>query len=402
MNDIAINAENLWRLETPGHEGWTRTARAGDPKKYYMVSTDSHANEPPDLWAKRLPEKYRERAPRVVTDENGVQWRYCEGYRPDRIRIMSFEGEDWVRSQAGADPEGRIRDNESDGIDAEIIFPNKGLAMWATPDPVFANAQCRVWNDWAWEQFGAWPEKMVPVAAVATGDLDGTLAEIERCAALGYKALTLPCKPIWGGHDVDHVNYNLPHFDPLWALVEETGMPVTFHVSTGRDPRASRGNGGAVINYVTHSLSPTIEPVANLCASGVLERFPKIRFATIEAGIGWVPWLLDAMDEAYRKHHMWVRPKLQGLPSDYYRAHGYATFQEDPAGLALAKDWGLAGNFMWANDYPHHEGTWPHSGEAIERTMGGLDEGDRAKILGLNAAKLFGLTVPEHMRPASA
>ena len=402
MNDIAINAENLWRLETPGHEGWTRTARAGDPKKYYMVSTDSHANEPPDLWATRLPEKYRERAPRVVTDENGVQWRYCEGYRPDRIRIMSFEGEDWVRSQAGADPEGRIRDNESDGIDAEIIFPNKGLAMWATPDPVFANAQCRVWNDWAWEQFGAWPEKMVPAAAVATGDLEGTLAEIERCAGLGYKALTLPCKPRWGGHDVDHVNYNLPHFDPLWALVEETGMPVTFHVSTGRDPRASRGNGGAVINYVTHSLSPTIEPVANLCASGVLERFPKIRFATIEAGIGWVPWLLDAMDEAYRKHHMWVRPKLQGLPSDYYRAHGYATFQEDPAGLALAKDWGLTGNFMWANDYPHHEGTWPHSGEAIERTMGGLDEADRAKILGLNAAKLFGLTVPERMQADAA
>ncbi|MCY4500927.1 MAG: amidohydrolase family protein, partial [Alphaproteobacteria bacterium] len=99
---------------------------------------------------------------------------------------------------------------------------------------------------------------------------------------------------------------------------------------------------------------------------------------------------------------MWVRPKLQGLPSDYYRAHGYATFQEDPAGLALAKDWGLTGNFMWANDYPHHEGTWPHSGEAIERTMGGLDEADRAKILGLNAAKLFGLTVPERMQADAA
>ena len=401
MNEIAINAENLWRLETPGHDGWKRTVRAGDPKKYYMVSTDSHANEPPDLWVRRLPEKYRERAPRVVTDENGVQWRYCEGYRPDRIRVMSFEGEDWLRSQAGAEPEQRIRDNERDGIDAEIVFPNKGLAMWATPDPVFANAQCRVWNDWAWDQFGAWPEKMVPAAAVATGDLEGTLAEIERCARLGYKALTLPCKPVWGGHDVDHANYNLPHFDSLWGLVEEVGMPVTFHVSTGRDPRASRGNGGAVINYVTHSLSPTIEPVANLCASGVLERFPKIRFATIEAGIGWVPWLLDAMDEAFRKHHMWVRPKLQGLPSDYYREHGYATFQEDPAGLALAKDWGLTDNFMWANDYPHHEGTWPHSGEAIERTMGGLEEADRAKILGLNAAKLFGLTVPEHMQAAA-
>ncbi len=398
---VAINAPNLWRLETPGHTGWQHTARVGDPKKYFMVSTDSHANEPPDLWEKRIPPQYKERVPRVITDENGVQWRYCEGYRPDRIRVQSFEGEDWIRSKAGADPAERVRDNQRDGIDMEIIFPNKGLAMWATPDPVFANAQCRIWNDWAWEQFGPYPDCMLPAAAVATGDLDGTLAEIERVAKIGYRALTLPCKPHWGAHDVDHVNYNLPHFDRMWALIEETGLPITFHISTGRDPRAARGNGGAVINYVTHSLSPTIEPVANLCASGVLERFKKLRFATIEAGIGWVPWLLDAMDEAYRKHHMWVRPKLQGLPSDYYRAHGLATFQEDPSGLLLADRYGLIDNLMWANDYPHHEGTWPHSAEAIERTMGMLDDTQRAKVLGLNAARFFKLEVPEHQRTAA-
>jgi predicted TIM-barrel fold metal-dependent hydrolase len=400
MSQATINAPNLWRLETPGHAGWQRTARAGDPKKYFMVSTDSHANEPPDLWVKRIPPQYKDRVPRIIVDDQGVQWRYCEGYRPDRVRVMSFEGEDWLRSQSGAEPEQREKDNKADGIDVEIIFPNKGLAMWATPDPVFANAQCRVWNDWAWEQFGPYPQSMLPVAAVATGDLDGTLAEIERVAKIGYRALTLPCKPIWGAHDIDQVNYNLPHFDRMWALIEETGLPITFHISTGRDPRAARGNGGAVINYVTHSLSPTIEPVANLCASGVLERFRKLRFATIEAGIGWVPWLLDAMDEAYRKHHMWVRPKLQGLPSDYYRAHGFATFQEDPSGLRLAEPYNLVDNFMWANDYPHHEGTWPHSAEAIERTMPALDEAQRAKILGLNAARFFNLDVPAHQRLA--
>jgi len=400
MSQATMNPENLWRLETPGHKGWNRTARAGDPKKYFMVSTDSHANEPADLWVTRLPEKYRDRAPRIVTDEKGVQWRYCEGYRPDRVRVMSFEGEDWLRANSGAKVEDRIRDNRGDGVDVEIIFPNKGLAMWATPDPVFSQAQCRVWNDWAWEQFGAHKDSMLPVAAIATGDLEGAMAEIERVAKLGYRALTLPCKPIWGAHDVDHVNYNLPHFDPMWALIQECDLPFTFHVSTGRDPRASRGNGGAVINYVTHSLSPTIEPVANLCASGVLERFNKLRFATIEAGIGWVPWLLEAMDEAYRKHHMWVRPKLQGLPSDYYRAHGFASFQEDPAGLALAEKFNLEGNFMWANDYPHHEGTWPHSAEAIERTMPELNERQRAMILGLNAARLFKLEVPAHQQLA--
>ncbi|MSO76539.1 MAG: amidohydrolase [Alphaproteobacteria bacterium] len=400
MNDTPINAPNLWRLETPGHAGWQRTGRADDAGKYFMVSTDCHANEPPDLWEKRIDQKYRERVPRIITDENNVQWRYCEGYRPDRVRISSFEGEDWVRAKAGADPAERLADNGKDGIDVEIIFPNKGLAMWATPDPVFSGAQCAIWNDWAWEQFSPYGQKMVPVAAIATGNLECAIAEIKRVAKMGFRVLSLPCKPIWGGHDVDHVNYNLPHFDPMWAVIADCDLPITFHVSTGRDPRAARGNGGAIINYVTHSLSPTIEPVANLCASGVLERFAKLRFATIEAGIGWVPWLLEAMDEAYRKHHMWVRPKLKKLPSEYFREHGAATFQEDPVGLHLAERFGLTDNFMWANDYPHHEGTWPHSAEAIERTMGMLNETQRAKILGLNAARFFGLNVPAHQRVA--
>jgi len=393
---IEVNEPNRWRLDTPGESGFARTARPTESKakKYYMVSTDTHANEPANLWAERIEPKYRDRLPRVITDEEGVKWRVSEGHRPDRLRLSNLDGEDKARSEAGVGPTNRMRDHDLDGIDAEVIFPNKGLAMWATVDSEFAMAQCRVWNDWAWEEFGPYIDRMSPVAAMATGDLDGTLAEIERTAKLGFKVLTLPCKPIWGGHDIDHVNYNLPHFDKMWALIEETGMPITFHVSTGRDPRASRGNGGAVINYVTHSLAPTIEPVANLCASGVLERFPKLKFATVEAGIGWVPWLLEAMDEAYKKHHFWVRPKLQGLPSDYFRAHGAATFQEDGPGLELAAKYNLTKNFMWANDYPHHEGTWPHSAQAVERTMVGLTETERANILGLNAAEFFGFKVP--------
>ncbi len=401
MSEFEINTPNLWRLETPGHQGWPRTARPDDRQKYFMVSTDSHANEPANLWYERIEEQYRQRLPRVERDANGVLWRMSEGHRPDRLREHELEGEDQLRSRVGADPEQRLRDMDRDGIDAEIIFPNKGLSMWATPDPTFAMAQCRVWNTWAWELFGPYNDRMSPVAALATGDLEGSIAEVERVAKLGFRSLTLPCKPIWGAHDVGHPNYNLPFFDPLWAVIEETGLPITFHVSTGRDPRASRGNGGAIINYVTHSLSPTIEPVANLCSSGVFERFPGLRFATVEAGIGWVPWLLDAMDEAYLKHHMWVRPKMQGLPSEYFRAHGAATFQEDRAGLELAKTYNLTDNFMWANDYPHHEGTWPHSAEAIERTMGMLDDMQRAKILGLNAARFFGFPVPAEKQLAS-
>jgi predicted TIM-barrel fold metal-dependent hydrolase len=394
MSTVTVNPENRWRLETPGTAGWARTARPGDPRKYFIASADAHVNEPSDLWRQRMDRQYHDRLPRVITDDKGVQWRVSEGHRPDRLRLSDLEGEDAVRAKAGADPEQRLADMDADGIDCEVLFPNKGLSMWATPDPVFAMAQCRAYNEWAWEVFGPYNHRMSPAAAIATADLEGSLAEVARVARLGFRLLTLPCKPVWGAHDVEHPNYNLPVFDPLWALVQETGLPITFHVSTGRDPRAARGNGGAVINYVSHSLAPTIEPVANLCASGVLERFPRLRFATIEAGIGWLPWLLTAMDEAYRKHHFWVRPKLAKLPSEYFRLHGMASFQEDPPGLDLAERYGLLDNLMWGNDYPHHEGTWPHSAEAIERTMRRLDDGGRARVLGLNAARFFNFPVP--------
>jgi len=393
-NDIVVNEPNRWRLETPGHGGWPRTARPGAANKYFMISADCHANEPAALWAERIDKQYRDRIPRIVIDDKGVQWRVSEGHRPDRLRLSDLEGEDQTRAKAGADPQDRLRDHARDGIDGEAIFPNKGLSMWATPDPVFAQAQCRVWNEWAWETFGPYVDRLSPAAALATGDLEGSIAEVQRVAKQGFRFLTLPCKPIWGAHDVEHPNYNLPLFDPLWAAIQDADLGITFHVSTGRDPRAARGNGGAVINYVSHSLSPTIEPVANLCASGVLERFPRLRFATIEAGIGWIPWLLGAMDEAYLKHHFWVRPKLSKRPSEYFRLHGFASFQEDKPGLDLAERYTLVDNLMWGNDYPHHEGTWPHSAEAIERTMGGLSDAARAKVLGLNAARFFGFRVP--------
>lgn len=392
--EIEVNEPNLWRLESPGAEGWPRTARPTDPNKMFLVSADGHVNEPTNLFAERLPEKFRARVPRVEIDEKGGKWHISEGFRPTKLRESSFEGEDKARSKAGKEPEERIRDLALDGVDAEILFPNKGLMMWATRDAEFATAMCRVWNDWAWEVFGPYNDRLAPMAGIATANIDTAMEEIARCAKLGFKGLCLPCKPIFGAHDHDDLNYNLPEFEPMWDLIEEIDLPITFHVSTGRDPRASKGHGGAVINYVSHSLAPTIEPMANLCSSGVLERHPKIRFATIEAGIGWVAWALEAMDEAYRKHHMWARPKLQGLPSDYYRAHGFSSFQEDPAGLALAEPFNLVDNFLWANDYPHHEGTWPHSPEAIERTMGHLKHESRMKILGLNSARLFKFDVP--------
>ncbi|MGH7985850.1 MAG: amidohydrolase family protein [Candidatus Binataceae bacterium] len=392
---LEINEPNKWRLETPGHEGWRRTARPGDPNKYLMISTDCHCNEPSNLWQERIDKKFVPRLPHIETDEKGVKWMVSEGWQKSRAvdRAFEFHGEDKLRAKAGYDPLQRIKDHALDGIDAEVIFPNKGLLMWATQDPEFGAAQCRAWNDWAWETFGQYNDFMSPMAAIMTSDVTLAIDEIKRAAKMGFRGLTLPCKPIFGSYDARHPNYNFSMYDPMWTVIQDCNLPITFHISTGRDPRAARKDGGAVINYVSHSLSPTIEPIANLCASGVIERYPKIKFAAIECGIGWVPWALDAMDEAYRKHHMWAYPKLPKMPSEYFRSNGATTFQEDRVGLDLAVKYNLVDNFMWANDYPHHEGSWPHSYQAIERQMGDLTEEQRAKILGLNAARVFNFDI---------
>ncbi len=398
MDTATIDAANRWRLETPGHQGWNRTARPDDPNKYLMISCDCHANEPSNLWTERLDARYRSRLPRIEIDEHGVKWVLSDGLRRMRLQDSIFDGEDLVRNKAGALVAERLQDDLRDGVDAEIILPNKGLFMWATGDAQFAQAQCRVWNDWAWETYGAYNDRMSPMAAIATADIEGSINEIERVAKLGFRGLTLPCKPVFNSQEARDPNYNMKIYDPMWSVIEETGLPITFHIGTGRDPRVASREGGAVMNYVAHALVQAIEPVAALCASGVLEHFPKIKFAAIESGIGWVPWALDAMDEAYVKHHMWAYPKLKMLPSEYFRAHGAVAFQEDRAGLGLTTQYGLADNFLWSNDYPHHEGSWPHSAEAIERQMGHLSEEQRAKILGLNAAKLFNFDVDKLLK----
>jgi len=387
---------NTWRLDTSNESrNWDKSPYPGAEKKYFMVSADGHVQEPKDLWKTRLPEEYWHRLPGVTVDESGDQFQKTEGFRPLRIRNIKMEGEDAFRNGSGKTPEERVSALALDGVDAEILFPNLGLTVWATPDSKFSQMMCGAWNDWAWETFGAFNDRLAPMAAIASGDIEGAIKEIERCAKLGFRGLSLPCKPVWGPPNHEDLNYNLPDFDPLWACIQDVDLPITFHVSTGRDPRTSRGNGGAVINYAVHSLAPTMEPIANLCASGVLDRFPKLIFGSIEAGIGWVAWTLQALDEAYKKHHMFVRPKLKMLPSEYFRQNGFASFQEDKVGLDLAREHNLVDNFLWANDYPHHEGTWPHSPQAIERTMGMLNEEERTKILGLNSARIFKFPIPE-------
>ena len=138
-----------------------------------------------------------------------------------------------------------------------------------------------------------------------------------------------------------------------------------------------------------------MDPLVHLISSGVFERHPTLKAGSIEGGIGWVPWMVETLDYAHQVHHMWVRPVLPEPPSFYYRRNCFSAFMNDRSTLLLAEELNLVENFMWSNDYPHHEGSWPYSAASIERQMDTLSEVSREKILGLNAARVFKLEVPE-------
>jgi predicted TIM-barrel fold metal-dependent hydrolase len=379
-------------------------------KEFFVVSADCHVNEPNDVWSARVDPKYHERLPRIKVDEEKRKWFVAEGIRPSRIREAprdeSVSAAEFVDSgerphldrtkgamfqnQGGTNVE-RYRDLDYDGIDAEIVFPNKGLVNWMSPDPELNTVMCHAWNLWAYEVFGG-HSRSFPSACIAPADIPGAVKEVEWVANNGFKSIMLPPLLKEGG-------YNLPIFDPLWAACSDANLPVMFHAGTGKDPRSATGHGGAIINYVVHAMNTVVQPTVELCASGVFDRFPKLKFATIEAGAGWVPYTLHAMDFGNMAHNFWVMPKLKYKPSEYYAMHGHSSFETDPIGVELRHRMGVD-NLLWGNDYPHIEGCWPNSEEQLGIWGKDLTHEEKAKIIGLNSAKLFNIDVPERFRIA--
>ena len=275
-----------------------------------MVSADCHANEPAAYLADHIEPEYRDRIPHIELRDDGSEWMVTEGNRPQLVKRGAttptvqaqqrssgrsttatrarMEPEDVLRNKSGRTIEQRLADQAADGVDVELIFPNKGLLCWATPDPVFADAMCRAWNRWAYDWFGGadgWNDgRTRPLASIATGDLELAAAEATWAAEHGFVGLCLGNSPIYGPKQWGNLEYNDPRFEPSGSLIEEPGLPVTFHVSTGRDPRAVGGNGGAIINYVCHSMETTIEPLVQLITSGVFERHPRLQAGLVESG----------------------------------------------------------------------------------------------------------------------
>ncbi|HVQ75655.1 MAG TPA: amidohydrolase family protein [Candidatus Binatia bacterium] len=390
---------------------------------YERISADCHIDLcwlPPDLFTANARPSLRDRMPYVIDGPKGPVWvsrgggtfglangmgsagrEYVPGqiHRSDRMASTGLyeDGKKGIRRLS--DPDLRLRDQERDGVQAEVLYGILGSTTRINDDEA-AVEMIRVYNEWLADFCDTHPERYAGLACVPSRPVDKGVEEVQRVVKRGGVrgldvANTLDMPPLWD-----------PSWNPLWDAIDDSGLPLHFHTVGGRMPDAVRK---------TLWPSTTGEPVAppleyrvakagfavhitgfqiymsnvlmSMIYGGVLERHPRMRMVIGEGGIGWIPYILDRMDLEWEDQFKDLGLSIR--PSEYWRRQCKATFQSDRIGIALIDELG-EDNIMWASDFPHPDGIWPDSAEYIERELGGLSPAVRRKVVCENAGKLYG------------
>ena len=336
--------------------------------KIWANSGDSHVLEPDDLWLQALPPRLAQRAPR---SERGDKYEvlYIDGERVDR-QLNDFM--DAIRPPGARDLGIRLKDLDQEGVWGQLAFPSMGFWTVKITDRELARETVRAWNDWAHAEILRKNKRVIPTACVPMVDVGDAAAELERAAGLGFQAVFLPTQTRPGEE------YALDRWEPLWSAADRAGMVLGFHIGTGGDTVVFRGPGGAIVNYM-ETTYPGMRVVSHLVAGGALDRHPDLRILIAEGGAAWVPAIGDRMDEAYRQHGMFVRPKLSRLPSEIIHQQVYASFQHDKSAVQIVAATGYR-NVLWGDDYPHLEGTYGHTQETLRGLFAGASDEVRERI----------------------
>jgi len=185
--------------------------------------------------------------------------------------------------------------------------------------------------------------------------------------------------------------YRGQEWEPLWEAIEDSGLPVVMHQGTGHDMLFYRGPGAAVANLLaTQSMAPRTAGL--LATSGVLAAHPDLHFAFVETNASWLAWSMTTLDHycgACQQYEGWVRPLLEEKPSFYMARQLHGTFQVDPVAVGNIEHTGVT-PLLWGSDFPHAEGTYPHSRATVRRLFAGLAPETVAPMVGGTAARLFG------------
>ncbi|MCH2169686.1 amidohydrolase [Myxococcota bacterium] len=371
--------------------------------RHILISADCHAGPLPDQARSYVDPKYRDAFDTFVADEAGMLARRAE-HTGEAIygdeALEDFGGEQAVAGGGmdGAwDSKRRLDEMDADGVVAEVIFPGgstqtlapfgAGLMTYQFEQPAEIWLEgCRAYNRWLADFCAEVPGRRAGVGLITVDDIDVTLSEVKWLRDNGvFGGIVLPVDT--NGQPF----YNHPRYEPLWALCED--LEMTIHTHSGWTPNYGNHDGSLgiflfEIGWFAH------RPFHFLVWSGVFERHPELRFVMTEQGATWIVPALAQLDSSYEmpmfRH---LRTKLPRKPSEYFHTNGFigAAFLDGMATDAR-HDIGID-NLMWGSDYPHIEGTWPHTAEKLQQIFGDLPEDEVAKLLGGNAAAVYGFDV---------
>ncbi len=367
---------------------------------YLIISSDCHAGLPNEQYRDWLDPEFRD-AFDVNLKERAATLAMAQKGFMDKDFADEWNQENEEGLRGGWDAARRDKELDADGVAGEVIFPDAdavtsgasapfgagiGFTGAMPPEPLFAGA--RAHNRWLAELCTASPDRRAGVAIVPIfADIDAAVAEVRRARESGLRGgILIP--PMWGDYDP----YHDKKYDPVWAVCEELDMPV--HVHSGPADRASYGPHVGI--YTTEVRFWSSRPLWFLLWSGVFERFPGLRFGVTECGSFWAADMLWRMDEVYEREHgsqklgSMLTANVDMRPSDYFDRNcfiGAANTRRRE--LARRYEIGVD-NILWGNDFPHPEGTWPHTKEFLEGAFNDIPEDETRRILGESSAEMFG------------
>ena len=378
-----------------------------------IVDADAHIDPPYDMWKDYLPAQFKDRAPYIEHAED-CDYIVFEGNRRPFMMINNQagrQGKDFkmkgrlAEQRTVWDPATRIADMDADGIEAATLF---GGGPLGTFDNDLYIASYDAYSRWVMDFCSVAPKRLIPIGYVPMRDIDETIEHVTRLAKMGFKAINIPAFPQnadgWSttsgvkalkegqvsaltGDPKGKLQYYQPEFDRLWATICEHGLVTTFHLG-GRVPRF--GEKQYFLPDMPMSKLAMAEPIGIFIFNGIFQRFPDLKLATVESGVGWFAWYTEYVTRTWEKQRFWTESPLTEPPSYYMDNNVYGSFIQDRTGI-LCRDLPGAGNIMWSSDYPHSETTFPRSREIILRDFEGIPEQDTRDIICNIAKKLYRL-----------
>ena len=377
------------------------------PQEMILVSVDDHVVEPPNLFDNHLSPEWKEKAPRLVRKNDGTDVWIFEGQQLMNIGLNAVVGR--PPEEYGVEPtsfdqlrpgcydvDERIRDMNVNGVLASMCFPSFPSfcgALWArTEDKKLALTMLRAYNDWHIDEWcGSYPGRFIPLALPVMWDANLAAEEIRRVAKKGCHALSFTENPEKVGFPSLHDDY----WEPVWQACVDEGTVVCIHIGSAAGMSFTTMDSPVDVMITTSPMS-IASCAADLVWSQVLRRYPTIKFALSEGGIGWIPYFLDRVDYVFKHHHQWTNQDFGGkLPSDVFREHIITCFIDDPVGVQLRDRVGID-TITWECDYPHSDTTWPEAPEILSRSLGGVPDDEINKMTHENAMREFRLDSFSH------